>query len=142
MFSNLSQTERSALMGKIRSKDTKPELIVRQYLHGLGYRYRLHDARLPGRPDIVLPKYKTVVFVQGCFWHWHGQECTIRPGKPRTNASHWEEKLMRNVERDEQQQASLRAAGWHVIVVWECELKRTARGATLGRVTGELADID
>lgn len=141
-LAHLTILERSELMSKIRSKDTKPELIVRQYLHGLGYRYRLHDTRLPGKPDIVLPGLKTVIFVQGCFWHWHGEECAIKPGKPRTNTSHWEEKLRRNVERDEQQHIELRAAGWRVIVVWECELKKVARGATLRRVTAELADAD
>ena len=137
-FAHLSPTERSALMGKIRSKDTKPEMLVRRYLHGLGMRYRLHDTRLPGKPDIVLPSRRVVIFVHGCFWHWHGEACGIRPGKPRTNPAQWEAKLQGNVARDERHRLALEAAGWRVLVVWECELRKRERGATLHRLTNEL----
>ncbi|GAA3967498.1 very short patch repair endonuclease [Hymenobacter antarcticus] len=141
-LARLSQTERSALMSTIRSKDTKPEMLVRHYLHGLGMRYRLHDTKLPGKPDIVLPGRRVVVFVQGCFWHWHGDACGIRPGKPRTNRAQWETKLQGNVARDEKHRLALQAAGWRVLVVWECELKRGVRGATLHRLTSEITAAD
>ncbi|MCA8830507.1 very short patch repair endonuclease [Hymenobacter pini] len=138
-FANLTPIERSNLMGKIRSKDTKPEMLVRHYLHGLGYRYRLHDPRLPGKPDIVFPSRRTVIFVQGCFWHWHGEQCNIRPGKPRTNPEKWEAKLKGNVARDQRHQQALREAGWKVLVVWECELKAAIRQETLDRLVGEIS---
>lgn len=139
-LAHLTTLERSELMGKIRSKDTKPELIVRQYLHGLGYRYRLHDTRLPGKPDIVLSGLKTVIFVQGCFWHWHDRGCTFKLNVPRSEQ--WRLKLVRNVERDSEHQAALHALGWRVLVVWECELKSFVRGATLSRVTAELVALE
>lgn len=138
----LNDVERSLLMGKIRSKDTKPEMLVRRYLHGLGMRYRLHDNTLPGKPDIVLPGRQVVIFVQGCFWHWHGETCGIRPGKPRTNPEKWEAKLQGNVARDERHRLELEAAGWRVLVVWECELRKGERGATLHRLTSEITAID
>ena len=109
-------------MQRIRFKDTTPEKAVRSLLHRLGFRFRLHHAKLPGKPDIVLPKYSTVVFVHGCFWHRH-------PGCPKatTPASrqeYWLPKFQRNVERDEQNRRAVRALGWDVITVWECELKK------------------
>jgi DNA mismatch endonuclease, patch repair protein len=112
---------RSRMMAGIRGRDTKPELRVRRYLHRAGLRFRLHDRRLPGRPDIVLPRFRTVVFVHGCFWHQH-------PGcrfayMPTSNRQFWQEKLSRNVNRDRERQANLASVGWRVIVVWECETK-------------------
>lgn len=109
-------------MQRIRFKDTTPEKAVRSLLHRLGFRFRLHHAKLPGRPDIVLPKYGTVVFVHGCFWHRH-------PGCPKatTPASrqeYWLPKFQRNMERDERNRRAIRALGWDVITVWECELKK------------------
>lgn len=137
-YTNLSPSERSALMSKIRSKDTKPEMLVRRYLHAMGLRYRLHDTSLPGKPDLVLPARRVVIFVQGCFWHCHGATCSIRPGKPRTNPEKWEAKLLGNVARDERHQSALREAGWRVLTIWECELKRAVRGATLHRLLNDI----
>ncbi len=108
-------------MSRIRGKDTKPEIAVRKMLHAAGFRYRLHVKDLPGKPDIVLPKWKTVIFVHGCFWHRHVGcgRCTT----PTNNRDYWLEKFNRNVERDEQQRCELVALGWNVIVLWECNLK-------------------
>jgi len=115
----VSPEVRSRMMSGIRGKDTQPELRVRSYLHRRGFRYRLHDTRLPGRPDLVLPRYRTVVFVHGCFWHQH-PGCRFA-AQPDTNAPFWRAKLTRNVERDRRQVEQLRDLGWHVEVVWECE---------------------
>ena len=118
----LTPEQRSATMSRIRSKDTKPEMVVRRHLHALGFRYRLHVSKLPGRPDIVLPKWRTVIFVNGCFWHRH-EGCKIAT-MPKSNVEFWTAKFQRNVERDTKGQAALKAAGWKVIVIWECELKK------------------
>ena len=124
--------QRSFNMSRVRGKDTKPELLVRQFLHANGYRFRLHRKDLPGRPDITLPRLRTVIFVHGCFWHRHGG-CPYFV-VPKTRTDFWMEKIGRNVANDERQQAELRAAGWRVLVVWECELRRPQRGATLARL--------
>jgi len=114
------RAKRSQVMGCIRSKDTRPELAVRRALHGAGFRYRLHDRRLPGKPDIVLPKWKAVVLVQGCFWHAHYcRLCKI----PSSNTEYWTQKLARNKARDEKNVAALRRLGWRVFLIWECRLK-------------------
>ena len=116
-------------MSRIRSRDTKPELIVRQFLHANGYRYRLHRKDLPGQPDIVLPRLKTVIFVHGCFWHGHeGNPCFVLP---KTRSEFWHEKITHNQAKDLRHQAALSYAGWRVLIVWECSLKRGRRGATL-----------
>lgn len=108
-------------MSKIRSKNTKPELVLRSCLHKLGYRFRIHRKDLPGKPDIVLPKYKTVIFVHGCFWHFH-KEC--REGRiPDTNSKFWKEKLLKNVEKDKMNLAKCKNLGWKTIVIWECEIE-------------------
>jgi DNA mismatch endonuclease (patch repair protein) len=113
--------ERSALMSRIRSVNTKPELLVRRALHGLGYRFRLHVRSLPGCPDIVLPKHRTIIQVKGCFWHGH----SCRDGRlPSTNVEYWTPKLLRNRERDNTNERKLRRLGWSVFCVWECKLKR------------------
>lgn len=113
--------QRSRNMAAIRGRDTTPERRVRSLLHRLGYRFRLHRRDLPGTPDIVLPRHQTVVFVHGCFWHRHpGCRYTTTP---RTRRAFWEAKFSQNVERDGRQQAELQAAGWSVIVVWECEIR-------------------
>ena len=126
-------------MAKVKSKHTAPELVVRQYLHAAGFRYRLHDKTLPGKPDVVLPKYRAVVFVQGCFWHGHGAGCLRQSRQaPKDNADFWQAKFAYNQERDQRNQAELRAAGWRVFVVWECELRKSERGATLHRLTREI----
>ncbi|MBY0231376.1 MAG: DNA mismatch endonuclease Vsr [Gemmataceae bacterium] len=112
---------RSRLMARIRGKDTKPEKAVRRLLHGMGYRFRLHAKGLPGRPDIVLPRHRAVVFVHGCFWHRHA-ECKPR-NLPATNTDYWREKFRANAERDERKTRELAALGWRVHVVWECQLR-------------------
>ena len=112
---------RSYNMSQIKGKNTKPEELVRKFLFSKGYRYRKNDKRLPGSPDIVLPKYKTVVFVNGCFWHGH-EGCRYAT-KPQSNSNFWEAKIARNRHRDEVTSAHLEALGWTVITVWECELK-------------------
>ena len=138
MFSRITAEQRSIVISKIHSKDTKPEMLVRQYLHGQGFRYGLHAKGLPGSPDIVLPKYKTVVIIQGCFWHRHGPGCGINARVPRSNTGFWVPKLERNVQRDTRTHQALRDAGWRVLVVWECELKRAVRGATLSWLTANI----
>lgn len=109
-------------MAAIKGKDTGPEMLVRRMLHRGGYRYRLHRRDLPGRPDIVFPGRRAVVFVHGCFWHQHkAKECRARP--PKSNLDYWLPKLQRNVERDAKNMEALAAAGWRVLVVWECEVR-------------------
>ncbi|MFW5886795.1 MAG: very short patch repair endonuclease [Bacteroidota bacterium] len=116
-----TKEKRSQVMSKIRSKNTKPELVLRSCLHKLGYRFRIHRKDLPGKPDIVLPKYKTVIFVHGCFWHFH-KEC--REGRiPDTNSKFWKEKLLKNVEKDKMNLAKCKNLGWKTIVIWECEIE-------------------
>ena len=111
--------ERSALMARIGSKDTKPELAVRKLLHGMGYRYRLHRRDLPGTPDICFPGRKKAIFVHGCFWHRHGCRRTTTPS---TRASYWQRKFDRNVVRDRSNLTDLDGLGWKTLVVWECEV--------------------
>lgn len=113
---------RSRIMAAIRGKDTTPELQVRRAIHAAGLRYRLHTRDLPGSPDIVLPRLKTVVFVHGCFWHAH----SCQTSKPKTRAKFWQRKFEANQARDRRVRHFLRTAGWHVHVIWECELKRQA----------------
>lgn len=120
---------RSYNMSRIRGKDTKPEEIVRKYLFSKGFRYRKNDRRLPGSPDIVLPRYKTVVFVNGCFWHGHPR-CKYFVW-PKNNAEFWHNKIQANIIRDQQKQEQLCARGWNVIVIWECQLRPNARDETL-----------
>ena len=107
-------------MAAIKGKNTKPELLVRSWLHRNGFRFRLHRKDLPGTPDIVLPKYRTVIFVHGCFWHSHG---CANSDVPRTRRAFWKEKLSTNRSRDKKMSLSLRKLGWRVVVVWECELR-------------------
>ena len=120
----VSPAERSRIMRLVRSENTRPERRVRQELHAAGFRFRLHDRRLAGKPDLVLRRYRTAVFVHGCLWHWHG--CR-RSRMPSTNVAYWERKIGRTVERDARNAASLAAAGWTVEVVWECQLAESTR---------------
>lgn len=115
----VSPEVRSRMMSGIRGKDTKPELLIRSQLHSLGFRYHLHDSRIPGKPDMVFPKYSAVILVHGCFWHGH-KGCR-RATRPATNESFWNQKLDGNIRRDERFKAELRRLGWKVLVVWECE---------------------
>ena len=112
---------RSYNMSMIRGKDTKPEEKVRKFLFAQGFRYRKNDKRLPGKPDIVLPKYNTVIFINGCFWHCH-KGCKYYVF-PKSNTEFWEKKLEGNIQRDQINYEKLKALGWHVLVVWECEIK-------------------
>ena len=118
---NLSIQERSIMMSKIRSNNTKPEILLRKALFAKGLRYKINDKQLQGKPDIVLSKYKTVVFVHGCFWHNH-KGCKISH-LPKSNIEYWENKIRTNEERDFKNQDILKQLGWNVVVVWECELK-------------------
>ena len=122
MADRLSPAQRHYTMSRIRSEDTKPEVTLRRALWHLGFRYRVNDRRLPGSPDIVLPKYRTVIFVHGCFWHGH-KDCpnyTV----PKTNTDFWTAKVARNQQRDQDTWRQLEAKGWSVLIVWECELKK------------------
>ncbi|UVV69170.1 very short patch repair endonuclease [Brucella anthropi] len=121
MSDHLTTSERSALMAKVRSKDTKPELIVRKTAHRLGYRFRLHRPDLPGTPDLVFPRHRLAVFVHGCFWHRH-PNCR-RATTPTTNIVKWAEKFERNRLRDARAKAELEKLGWSVLVIWECETR-------------------
>ena len=113
--------QRSRNMSAIKSKNTKPEIAVRKLLYSMGYRFRLHRKDLPGSPDIVLPKYKTVIFVHGCFWHRH-ENCKYA-STPKTRQEFWEAKFRDNINRDKLNQENLSSKGWKIIVVWECEIK-------------------
>ena len=121
--------QRSYNMSRIHSKNTKPEELVRKYLFSQGFRYRKNDARLPRKPDIVLPKYKTVIFVNGCFWHGH-EGCRYFVW-PKNNAEFWEEKITGNIQRDKHNRQLLANQGWRVIEIWECQLKRSVVDNTL-----------
>ena len=122
MVDRLSKERRSWNMSRIRAKDTKPELIIRSVLHRFGYRFRLHRKDLPGKPDIVMSKYKTVIFVHGCFWHRH-ENCR-EASRPKTNSEYWEAKINRNIERDNNNVTLLQKEGWNVIIIWECEISK------------------
>lgn len=135
MADNHTKDVRSKNMSHIRSTNTKPEENVRKYLFSKGFRYRKNVKGLPGCPDIVLAKYKTVIFVNGCFWHKH--DCP-RFVWPFSNEEYWIPKIKRNVERDKANQAELKAAGWNVIIIWECELKKKIFNETMSLVVAEI----
>lgn len=121
--------QRHANMAAIHGKDTKPEIIVRRYLWAYGFRYRLNHPRLPGKPDVVLRKYRTCIFVNGCFWHGH-EDCQFHT-IPKTNTAFWVNKIKRNKERDLKVQQELASMGWHSVTIWECDLKPAKRENTL-----------
>lgn len=128
--------QRSFNMSRIHNKNTKPEELVRKYLFSRGFRYRKNDPRLPGKPDIVLPKYKTVIFVNGCFWHGHtGCRYFVWP---KNNEDFWKKKINSNIDRDKQVVKRLEDLGWNVIIVWECELKRQVRDDRLSALVDEI----
>ncbi len=153
----LTPQQRHANMAAIRSKDTKPEMIVRKGLWSRGFRFRLNDKRLPGHPDLVLRKYRTCIFVNGCFWHGHNvAEPRMSDGRclmedviessecckiPKTNREFWVAKIRRNKERDKEEQKKLAEMGWHCITVWECELKPQKQAATLDSIAYTLNHI-
>jgi len=119
MVDSVDAATRSRIMAKVRCRDTLPELVLRKELFRLGFRYRLHCSSLPGKPDIVFPRYRAVVFIHGCFWHWHG--CRLH--LPEANAAFWHAKIKGNQRRDAETRARLLSTGWRVLVVWECALK-------------------
>lgn len=121
MVDIISPERRSALMSRIRSKNTRPEMVVRSLLHRLGYRFRLHRKDLPGHPDIVLPKHRKIILVHGCFWHGH--DCRLA-SKPKSNEAYWTEKIQSNRARDAVNRAALQSQGWTVLELWECEVRR------------------
>lgn len=127
---------RSRMMAGIRGKETQPERALRRALHALGVRYRLHDKRLPGRPDLVFPKYRAVCLVHGCFWHRH-KGCRYATS-PATRPEFWQRKFAENVARDKRNEQALRAAGWRVATVWECALKKEPAAQVAGRLEGWL----
>lgn len=129
MSDHLTIEQRHKNMAAVKSKDTKPEMVVRKYLWSRGFRYRVNNPRLPGHPDFVLRKYHTCIFVNGCFWHGHEGCKYFR--MPKTNTEFWERKISRNRERDREEQKQLARMGWHCITVWECELKGERREKTL-----------
>ena len=131
MVDSLTPAERSERMSRIRGKDTRPEIALRRVLHGLGLRYRLHGGGLPGKPDLVLSRFKAVVFVHGCFWHRH-QGCSIAT-TPKSNTAFWVDKFEKNVARDERTLLALESLGWKAFVVWECEVATTAKAEATGR---------
>ena len=136
---SISSQQRHANMAAIHGKNTKPEMVVRRYLWGHGFRYRLNHPRLPGKPDIVMRKYRTCIFVNGCFWHGH-EDCrhyTV----PKTNTEIWHKKIQRNQERDREVQQKLAFMGWHSITIWECQLKPKVREKTLQSLTYTLNSI-
>ena len=147
MPDKLSPQQRHANMAAIRSKNTKPEMTVRRGLWKRGFRYRLNDRRLPGHPDLVLRKYRTCVFVNGCFWHGHGVDLRLTISNsacckiPKTNREFWVRKIRRNQERDKEELRKLREMGWHSITVWECELKPKNREQTLTALANTLREI-
>ena len=132
----LSKEQRKRCMSKIKSKDTKPEMLVRRFLFSHGFRFRLHRKDLPGNPDIVLPKYKTVIFINGCFWHGH-KDCKFA-SIPETNRDFWLTKISGNIIRDNESVERLKQSGWKVIVIWQCELKPKVKDQTLEQLITKL----
>jgi DNA mismatch endonuclease (patch repair protein) len=129
---------RSFNMSRIKGKNTKPEMLVRRFLHAQGFRYKLHDKSLPGKPDIVLPKYKTVIFIHGCFWHGHeGCKDFILP---KTRAEWWKAKIDRNIFNDERAIQLLNSANWKIIVIWGCELEPQTREKALSDLLQKIKD--
>lgn len=139
MADKLTPEQRHKCMSSIRSRNTKPEVLVRKYLFARGFRFRINVRRLPGTPDIVLRKYRTVIFVNGCFWHGH-EGCRYYV-LPKTNTDFWQAKIERNRERDHSERLQLRLMGWHVIQVWECQLKPKSRELTLKSIALTLNHI-
>lgn len=138
MADNHTKEVRSRNMSHIRSTNTKPEETVRKYLFSKGYRYKKNVRNLPGCPDIVLPKYKTVLFVNGCFWHKHDCKRFVWPS---TNKDYWEPKILKNVERDHKNQKLLVELGWRVIVIWECQLNKKDLESTMNAVISEIRSV-
>ena len=139
MADTVSKEKRSEIMSRVTGKETKPEIIVRKYLFARGLRYRKNVKRLPGTPDMVLPKYKTAVFVNGCFWHGH-KGCKYAH-LPSTNLEYWEKKIADNLERDERKKRELEELGYRVLIVWQCQLKSRDREENLERLKSEIISV-
>ena len=139
MADRMTKEQRHKCMSSIKGKDTKPEMLVRRYLHARGYRYRMNVKRLPGTPDIVLRRFRTVIFINGCFWHGH-EGCRYFV-MPKSNTPFWEKKIERNKQRDVEKRIQLRRMGWHTIIIWECELKPKNRFTTLQALENTLNKI-
>ncbi|WP_322786354.1 very short patch repair endonuclease [Pontibacter roseus] len=139
MADNLSKEKRSYAMSCVKSKNTRPEMLVRKFLHSKGFRYRLHSKQLPGKPDVVLSMYKAVVFVHGCFWHHHYSGCS-RSRLPKSNVEFWEKKIKRNIDRDKQNLQHLHMLGWRTFIVWECGLSKSRRDLTLNNLVHDIRD--
>lgn len=131
-----SKSKRSDIMSKISGKETKPEILVRKFLFSRGYRFRKNVKELPGKPDIVLPKYKTAIFVHGCFWHGH---LCKRGTLPESNHEFWQEKINKNIERDNRNTSQLKEKGWNVIIVWQCEIRnKNEQDSRLAKLVEEI----
>ncbi|HVZ92464.1 MAG TPA: DNA mismatch endonuclease Vsr [Rhizomicrobium sp.] len=130
----MTSPHRSAVMRAVKAKDTGPEMIVRRLVHGLGYRFRLHRADLPGKPDLVFPGRRAAIFVHGCFWHGH--DCARGARTPKENRAYWTRKIARNAERDVAAVKDLRSLGWRTLTLWECELKKPGLAGRVGRFLG------
>lgn len=145
MPDKLTPEQRHKCMSHIRGKDTKPELMVRKYLYAHGYRYRLHEKRLPGKPDIVMRRLHTVIMVNGCFWHGHildtGEHCKLYV-TPKSRSDFWQAKILRNQQRDLRDREALTHLGWNVIQIWECQLKSECRQETLQSLLFTLSQIE
>ena len=140
MVDTLTPAQRSERMSRIRSGDTKPEIVLRKALHKLGFRFRVHGTRLPGKPDIVLTKYKTAIFVHGCFWHRH-PGCKVAT-TPKSNTDFWTDKFARNVERDERVVQQIEDGGWRVIIVWECDVDSPLKATSVAtRIASVLPQV-
>ena len=139
MTDRLTPQQRHAVMAAIRGKDTKPEVLVRRFLWHRGYRYRLNHKHLPGKPDVVLRKYRTCIFINGCFWHGH-EGCKLY-SVPKTNTEFWRKKVERNKERDAKVLQQVAEMGWHSITIWECQLKPDCRETTLQYLDYTLNDF-
>ena len=132
----LTKEQRKKCMSQVKSKNSKPELLVRQFLFASGYRFRLHRKDLPGKPDIVLPKYKTVIFINGCFWHGH-ENCKYSK-MPVSNQEFWRNKILGNINRDFVNKSKLKSLGWNVIEIWQCQLKPKEKEETLKTLLNKL----
>lgn len=135
---NRTKEQRSNCMKNIRSKNTTPELIVRKFLYNRGYRYRLHYKKLPGKPDIVLRKFNTVIFINGCFWHGH-KNCS-EAKKPKSNSEFWKTKIVSNQQRDMKNIESLSKLGWRVLTIWECQLQKDLMESTLSDIVNKVVE--
>jgi len=136
-----TKEQRSYNMSRIKGKDTKPEMLVRRFLHANGYRYKLHDKKLPGKPDIVLKKYQTVVLIHGCFWHGHKISNCKLSKMPKSNVSYWHPKIKNNKLRDIKNKKILKQMGWNLIEIWECQLVGNKKQKTLNALINKLYEI-